>query len=296
MKEDPLSICLFGSHLFRCGGHPCHMGIRGTTLDLLWYLVVHAGREVRRERIADQFWRQSSASRQRSALNSAVWRISKKLPDYPGISLLVTGSTICLEIDDLICMDTRVLTDLVHEGSDGMNHDLAEKLSLALDVSEAPFLNGAVPDWALSEQERVFNIRLRGLTLLMHWYGDCRRYEDALEVGRRLLAADPFRETAQIDMMWLYILNGQRAQALKHYQAYAELLDSELAIEPMTETRALYDHIRCDMNCSARNPNAAEDFSGDPATQRTKLDLMLESIEQSRREFYQTLRAQLGSS
>jgi two-component SAPR family response regulator len=295
MNKDLLSICLFGPHLFRCGGHPCHMGLRGATLDLLLYLVVHAGREVRRECVADQFWRKSSGGRQRSALNSAIWRIGKKLPGYPGISLQVTGSTICLEIDDQISVDTRVLTDLVHEGSDGMNHGLAEKLSLALDASEAPFMDGAEPDWALAEQERVFNIRLRGLTLLMHWYGDCRRYEDALEVGRRLLAADAFRETVQIDMMWLYVLNGQRVHALKHYQAYAELLGRELAIEPMAETRALYDHIHCDMNCSARSPDAAKYLSGDSAAQRRKLDLMFESIEQSRRDLYQTLRTQLGS-
>lgn len=272
------------------------MGIRGKTLELLTFLVVHAGREIRREFVAEQFWCQSSVSRQRSALNSAVWRIGKKLHGYSGISILATNSTICIEIDDQVCVDTRVLTDLVHEGLAGLDDNLAEKLSKALDISETPFMNGAVPDWALAEQERVLNIRLRGLILLMHWYGDCRNYEDALEVGRRLLAADPFRETVQIDMMWLYVLNGQRVSALKQYQAYLELLKRELAIEPMTETRALYDHIRCDMNGSVRYSDEANAFSGDPARQRKKLDLMLESIEFSRREIYQTLRTQLGSS
>ena len=296
MNKESLSVCLFGSHLFRWKGRPYRLGIRGTTLDLLWYLVVHAGREIRRECLAEQFWRQSSESRQRSALNSAVWRIGKKLPGHPGISLHANNLTICLEIDDLIPVDTRLLTELVYEGSgpQGVNHELAERLSLALDASEAPFMNGVVEDWALSEQERVFNIRLRGLTILMHWYGDCRRYEDALEVGRRLLIADPFRETVQIDIMWLYVLNGQRAQALKHYQAYAKLLDRELDIEPMAETRALYDHIRCDLNCGPRTGDIAQVLSGDHDTQRKKLDMMLVSIEQSRRELYRTLRSQLG--
>lgn len=296
MAQEPLSICLFGSHLFRWNGRPYCLGIRGKTLDVLRYLVVHAGREIRRECIADQFWRHSSEGRQRSALNSAIWRISKKLPDHPGISLPVTGSTICFEIGDNIPLDTRLLTDLVHHGSgpDGIDHELADRLSVALDASEIPFMNGLVDDWALSEQERVFNIRLRGLTLLMHWYGDCRRYEDALEVGRRLLIADPFRETVQIDIMWLYVLNGQRAQALKTYQHYAELLDRELDIEPMTETRALYDHIRCDLNCGRQAQDLTAVQSGDHSPQRQKLDIMLVAIEQSRRELYRTLRAQFG--
>ena len=201
--------------------------------------------------------------------------------------------SICFEIDDFIPVDTRLLTELVHEGTgpEGMNHELAERLSLALEASEAPFMNGVVEDWALSEQERVFNIRLRGLTLLMHWYGDCRRYEDALEVGRRLIIADPFRETVQRDIMWLYVLNGQRVQALKHYQAYTILLDRELDIEPMAETRALYEHIRFDLNCGQRTRDITEVLSGDHATQIKKLDMMLVSIEQSRRGFYRTLRS-----
>jgi DNA-binding SARP family transcriptional activator len=157
-------------------------------------------------------------------------------------------------------------------------------------------MNEEVPDWALSEQERVLIIRLRGLILLMHWYGDCRRYEDALEVGRRLLALDPFRESVQIDMMWLYVLNGQRASALKHYDAYSELLDNELAIEPMTETRALYDHIRCDMNCSVGQADVMKATGEGPTTQRIKLDVLFESIELSRRELYRAFRSQLGSS
>lgn len=298
MDRNFLSICLFGSHLFRWKNRPYHLGIRGTTLDLLRYLIVHRGREVRRDYIAELYWSQSSERRQRSALNSTIWRIGKKLPDHPGISLHATGSNICFQIDDAVPVDTNVLTELVHEasGPQGVEQALAERLAKALDASEAPFMNGLVEDWALSEQERLFNIRLRGLTLLMHWYGDCRRYEDALEVGRRLVSSDPFRETVQIDLMWLYVLNGQRAQALKHYQAYAALLGRELDIEPMTETRALYDHIRCDMNCGGQNRAVAEPPAGDHGTTRKKLDSMMVAIGQSRREFYQALRTQTNSS
>lgn len=298
MDMDRLSICLFGSHLFRYNNRPFHLGVRGTTLDLLRYLIVHRGREVRREYIAELLWAQSSERRQRSALNSAIWRIVKKLPDDPGISLHATGSNICFQVDDEVPVDTDILTQLVHaaSGPAGVSPPLAQRLAAVLDASDAPFMNGLVEDWALSERERLFNIRLRGLTLLMHWYGDSRRYEDALEVGRRLVSADPFRETVQIDMMWLYVLNGQRAQALKQYQAYADLLRRELDIEPMTETRALYDHIRCDLNCGRQARDVAEPVVGDHATTRKRLDMMMVAIGRSRHEFFQALRTQTDSS
>ncbi len=293
MSEVSLSICLFGPHLFRLSGHPYALALRGTTLDLLRFLVVNMGREIRRECIADQFWRRSSGSRQRSALNSAVWRIGKKLPDHPGISLCATGSTICLAVDHSVSVDTHRLTELVRQGArpEGMDKTLAEELSEILNASEAPFMDGVTGDWVLSEQERVFNMRLRGLTQLMHWHGDEKHYEDALEFGRRLLIADPFREAAQIDVMWLYVLNGQRAQALRHYQHYAELLARELDIEPMAETRALYDYILCDLNCQRRARDLPRGRSGDLLVQRQSLNAKLAAIEQSRRDLYQALRS-----
>lgn len=295
MNRESLSLCLFGSHLLRCGSRPHHFGIRGKTLELLQYLVIHAGQEQRREFIADQIWCDSSASRQRSALNSAIWRINKQLVEYSGLNLQLTGSSICLDIDESVTIDTNLLTELVRRGECGMGSELTEQLCHVLEACEKPFLNGLIPDWALPEQERIFNIRLRGLSLLMHWYGDNRRYEDALEVGRRLLTKDPFRETVQIDMMWLYVLNGQRAWALKQYKNYAAFLESELAIEPMAEMQALYDYIQHGMNANPLQDEMNTIQFNDPATQKNKLDAILESVELSRREIYYSLRTQLGS-
>jgi DNA-binding SARP family transcriptional activator len=258
--------------------------------------VLHERREIRRECVADQLWRKSNAARQKSALNSAVWRIGKKLPKDAGIRLRGDSSTISLEIDPDIPVDARLLTELVHEGTSQDNPDqaLVDRLSLVIEQTEAPFMDDRIDDWVLSERERLFNIRMRGLTLLLHWYGDIRRYEDALEVGRRLLSADPFREIAQIDMMWVYVLNGQRAQALIQYQTYADLLKRELNIEPMPETRALYDHIRRGLSSDGTAP--ANPPRSTPCTPlpRQKLDTMLMIIEQSRRDLYRVLRTQLG--
>ncbi len=291
-----LSICLFGAHLFRSNGKPCGLGLRGATLELLRYLVVHAGREVRREAVADQLWGGSAPIRQRSALNSALWRIGKKLPKHPGLVLHARSASVCLEIDETIPFDIRDLSKLVQTAGEpeAVDQALAERLAAALTATEAPFMNGIVEDWALAEQERVFNIRMRGLTLLMRWYGDARRYEDALEVGRRQLLEDPFREAVQIDMMWLYVLNGQRAQALRQYQRYADLLMRELDIAPMSETTALYDYIRCDMNQDPAMAPAADRATDGHDIRRRELDATLMLIEQSRRELYQALRTQLA--
>jgi DNA-binding SARP family transcriptional activator len=291
-----LSVTLFGSTLFHDDGQPLQPGLKGTTIELLWYLAVNAGQAVRRECVADLFWQNSSGDRQRSALSSAIWRIGKKLPRHPGLRLNATSTTLCMTIDPSIPVDARELCAAVREacGPQGMTQQAAVRVEAALAATDAPFMDGFDADWTLAERERISNIRIRGMIALMHWHGGNRNYEDALEIGRGLLHEDPFREAVQIDMMWLYVLNGQRVQAIKQYEAFAAILRNELSIEPMRETQALYVHIRNDLDrrpqrSTADGPAALGD---DPA--HASLALGLAAAEQSRREFYQTLRAQLG--
>lgn len=259
--------------------------------------MINAGQELRRECVADRFWQASDEARQRSALNSALWRIARKIPSHPGLKLRATDATVCMTIDDAIPVDGRDLNALVDEAchADSLSQPCAERLEAVLRASEAPFMDGLGADWALAERERNSSIRIRGLIALLRWHGDNRRYEDALQLCRRILQEDPFRESVQIDMMWLYVLNGQRAQAIRQYHAFAAVLSEELGIEPMPETRALFDHIRNDFD-SSRADRAwdGEDAAMPMGATRGSLSVLLARVEESRRELYQTLRTQLG--
>ena len=296
MRTRTLSVSLFGPTLFHLDGRPYSLGLKGTTLELLWYLVSNAGQELRRECVADQFWQNSSEARQRSALNSAIWRIGKKLPVHSGLRLHSTDTTLSLNIDQQIPVDARDLCALVKEAtSAGLSRDCAEKLAAALAKSEVPFMQGFDSGWTLAERERISNIRIRGMIALMHWHGDNRNYEEALQIGRRLLCEDPYRETVQIDVMWLYVLNGQRAQAIRQYDAFASILRDELSIEPMLETRALYEHIRNGLD-NRTDPPGEPTVKSVPRKDGTRHNLtaILAAAERSRRELYQMLRTQLS--
>ena len=89
-----LSVCLFGTSIFRIDGAPRSVGISGATRDLFHYLLIHSRREVRREYLADLYWGRSSPSRQRSALNFAVWRIHRQIGAFPGITLHSDGGIV----------------------------------------------------------------------------------------------------------------------------------------------------------------------------------------------------------
>jgi DNA-binding SARP family transcriptional activator len=247
---------------------------------------------VRRECVAERFWGASCQARQRSALNSAIWRIGRKMPLHPGLQLSATDATLCLTIDPSIPVDVRDLSTLVHAActASGLTPETASRLSTIVAACDAPFMDGFDAEWTLAERERIANIRIRGMIALMHWYGDNRQFEDALEIGRRLLAEDPFREAVQIDIMWLYVLNGQRAQAIRQYDAFAVLLKAELAIDPLPETQALYDHIRTGLDAEA--PTGCAAAAALPSS-RT-LSNVLAAAEDSRLHFFQRLRSQIG--
>jgi len=293
-KYSKTNLCLFGSYPVRINGRPHHLGISGPTESLFQYLLVNIGKEVRREFLAELFWRGSSAGRSRSALNSAICRIKRQLVDVEGVEVVCDGPAVFLGITETVKVDVQELTETVHSISlsETMSAGLADRLYKALDVCDAPFLDGVTSDWVLTERERMFNIQIRGKTILMHWLGQQRRYEDALDIGRRLLAADPARETTQCEMMWLYVLNGQRAQALRQFQEFRCWLKSELGIEPMQETRALYDHIQLELNGGRSGKTSQRSDTEVKETRRVSFNVLLDGIERSRRELYEILCSQ----
>ncbi len=293
-SQSGVSVCLFGAYPVRVNGHPRRLGISGTTEKLLQFLLVNAGKVNRREYLADLFWRGSSSGRQRSALNSAIWRINRQLQDVEGVELCCDGPAIYLQIDDSVKVDSLELADVVHSISTDalMSEAVADRLHQALDSCDEPFMDGVTSSWVLTERERLFNIQIRGLTILMHWLGQKRRYEDALEIGRRLLATDPARESAQCEVMWLYVLNGQRAQALRQYQEFRDWLKHELDIEPMPETLALYEHIRLELNAGKLRIATELTDIQEKDSQRASFNALLGAIERSRREVYEALSSQ----
>ncbi|MGB7451540.1 MAG: bacterial transcriptional activator domain-containing protein [Lysobacterales bacterium] len=294
-KFNGTSLCLFGSYPVRVNGQPYYLGISGPTEQLFQYLLVNSGKETRREFLAELFWRGSTTGRQRSALNSAICRIKRQLTDVEGVEVVCDGPAVFLSIADTVRVDFKELTETVHAVSlsESMSTALADRLYKALDACDAPFLDGVTSDWVLTERERLFNIQIRGMTILMHWLGQQRRYEDALDIGRRLLAADPARETIQCEMMWLYVLNGQRAQAVRQFQDYRSWLRVELDIEPMPETRALYDHIRLELNDGRSGRRHQVSGIAEKEPRRASFNLLLGAIERSRRELYKMLSDQL---
>lgn len=280
---NDLVIRLFGSTLIERGQIPVPLGIAGATVELLRYLCVRCDQPHRRECLGEIFWENRSEKRQRAALNSAVWRLQKLIKTCPGLTLDTGVDYVRLKIEPTISVDATELTRQVNAVQSAADVDSAQaaRLEAALAACRQPYLDGSSASWVLPERERLFNIQMRGLAILMRWHGLHGQFERALEYGRELLARDPFREAALNEMLWLFVLNGQRAEAIRRFRQFQTHLREELDVDPMPETLALFDHIRNGMNA----PHA----TGADPRRRDSFDALLAAIERSRRTTYQAL-------
>jgi DNA-binding SARP family transcriptional activator len=70
------------------------------------------------------------------------------------------------------------------------------------------------------------------------------RWEQAVDAYRRVLARDDLHEEAARALMRCHARLGERAQALRLYQRFADRLREELDAEPDEETRQVYARVQ----------------------------------------------------
>lgn len=126
----------------------------------------------------------------------------------------------------------------------------ADELAAALRLYRGDFLEGfaltGAPDfdsWALIERERLRRLAVRGFTQLSARHAVAEQFAEALAALDRALALDPLQEDVQREALRLHMLAGDRPGAIRRYDHLRRLLDEELGVTPMAETRALYDAI-----------------------------------------------------
>lgn len=121
----------------------------------------------------------------------------------------------------------------------------------AADLYRGDFLDGfyvrhapMFEEWVLGQREGLRHLAEHVLKRLAGYHAGQGELDLAIDYTARLLALDPWQEDAHRQMMALLAHRGERSAALAQYEVCRRLLASELGIEPMAETTALYRRIR----------------------------------------------------
>ncbi|MEM7345383.1 MAG: tetratricopeptide repeat protein [Chloroflexota bacterium] len=236
------------------GGLQLHLGETSPTLPpgkseaLLIYLVC-TGQPQPRELLAELLWQADSHKQARRNLTYALYRLRQALDSY----IITTQQTIAFDQTAEYWLDIAVLEQQVATATEEATLSKAQATALAeaLGLYQGDFLAGFyltdAPDfeaWVTDQRERAHRQAIEGMHRLISHYAESSDYTNGLEWAQRLIALDEFDEVAHRQMMRLLALSGQRGAALSQFDAYQQALQAEFGVDPLEETRALYEQIQ----------------------------------------------------
>ena len=240
-KSSPLlEIRLLGMPQLLLNGHSVD-GLRRKNRALVFYIADHGG-QTNREGLLSFFWPDHERADASPILRTMIHDLRK----YLGASFFADDKMLSLSPDTFI--DSQDFSTVLKSPSVNLEH-----LTDVLKLYKGEFLEGfslsdgtQFDDWVESERERYSLMAMNGFARLANLHERQQNYVIALELMRRALAFNLFQEDLQRDVMRLLYLNGDRAGVVRQYESLRKLLDDEMGIPPMPETRDLYDSIISD--------------------------------------------------
>ncbi len=237
-RPTPLKLQLLGT--FRAESEKGALTLPARKVQsLLAYLVLHP-EEHSREKLASLFWGDSTDTQSRNSLRTALKVLRKRLGDN---LLLADRETVQLDPEYPLWVDARELADTSSRIAKGEPAVIGH-LQSAIDLYRGDLLAGLYDEWILPERERLRDLYLDTLLRLAQdsrTRGECAQ---TIELAKKVLALDAANERAHQQLMFCYHASGDRAVALKQYEACVRALRDELGVTPSPETTALYEEIK----------------------------------------------------
>ena len=213
--------------------------------ELLIYLAMHeTGRT--KEQAGLAFWPDASAAQLRNNFHVTLHRLRKALGNAEWVEL--AGERYRVAPDALEHFDVREFEQEVVAAQRSLHRreeGAVGRLERTLRLFRGDFLDGEpVGDWHLGHRDRFQRLFVEALMSLgSHLAGD-ERHAKAAEAFRRVLARDELHEEAVQALIRCHAALGERAQALRVYRRFSELLRRELEAEPDRETSRLAQRLQ----------------------------------------------------
>ena len=231
-KQLQLQIQLLNGFQIKADGEALDGFHQPRLQALLAYLLLNRGTPQSRRQIAFHFWPDSAEKQARTNLRGLLLSLRRTLPDDETYLDQTSESVRWIE-DAPYSLDVATFESAVAEAQD-VDQRSAKQAALqqAIDAYTGELLPGFYDEWILVERERLANLYQAALTQLAELYEEEREYPVALALTQTLLAQDPLSEVAHQRLIHLYLLNEDRAAALRAYHDCATLLREELGVDP----------------------------------------------------------------
>ena len=241
-----LSISLLGSFQATLNEEPLTQFRTKSVQAILIYLVCAAKRPSSREQLMDLLWPGMPLKSAQANLRQTVYRLRQTIPEVTGkngepVSFLVTNrQTIQINPEADYLADVHEFAALI-----------ATAPEKAIKLYRGDFLaDFFLPDsetfeaWANGRREVYRQQVLAAMERVTAVSIENANYDKAIQLARQQLSIDNLRENSHRQLMEAWAKNGRRQEAFTQYDYLCQLLQTELDIEPETETLTLIEAIR----------------------------------------------------
>jgi PAS domain S-box-containing protein len=218
-------------------------------LTLLKLLVARVGRAVPREVLSDWLWPEADERSGRERLKVTIYALRQQLR-AAGLNeeIVETVDGAYLLRREAVWIDVEAFSRSVAEGSAQQRQesweDALHSYREAQRLYRGDYMEENIhADWCAEERGRLREVHLEMLAGMAECHAACGRYAEAVSVYRSILVDDPCREGVHRMLMTHLIRLGHFDSALAQYHHCARILAEELDVEPMPETRHLYEKI-----------------------------------------------------
>jgi predicted ATPase/DNA-binding SARP family transcriptional activator len=247
--EPSLTLRLFGSFEAHVNGAPLPRLRSRKGPWLLALLALRHGREVERDWLAGTLWPESAPTQAAHSLRVILTDLRRALGREARRLQSSTRHTLCLDLAGMAA-DVVTFDAAVARGDPA-------SLAAAVALYRGPLLEGCAEEWAFQERqvrEQAYLTALEALSAQAQSGCDPGVAEQLL---RRVVAADPLRETAWRALMQVLATSGNYAAAAQVYRDLRLRLHREINAEPDPETTALFQGLRAVARGQAVAPPSA---------------------------------------
>ncbi|HEY2474468.1 MAG TPA: AAA family ATPase [Candidatus Cybelea sp.] len=233
-QRRTLEVRLLGQVEITVDGKPFRLATPRKSLQLLAYILMHRAAAVSRDYLAFLLWPDEEEGVARGRLRSTLSDLLKVLPQ-PGADFIGISSE---EVWWSGEVDLRLDVDAFSEAAKD-----PERLEEAATLYRGDLLPELYDEWLYGFRERFRNVYLTVLTQLVTALRKRGEFTRAIEVARKVLEADPWREDIVRRIVALRYESGDAAGAISEYHAFESRLRDEMGVDPMPESVALAERV-----------------------------------------------------
>ncbi|MGB3341188.1 MAG: BTAD domain-containing putative transcriptional regulator [bacterium] len=134
----------------------------------------------------------------------------------------------------------QLLNDAERLFQEGKIHLAELKLKDAIELYQGDFLEDTYDPWVEDVRNMYAALYRNRMLMLGRIYFKKLKFESAIQLGKTILASDPFNEEGHRFLMRAHLGSGEKAKAINQYKKCVELFKRELNCLPSEETQQVY--------------------------------------------------------